>query len=137
MGGIIQRLEFGEKCISEDDQTLQKSIRHTQVTKPQGVEYKQKVLDCQEFLRSGDSYELCLTDQTDIILPAVKYAIHDFLITEISILTESLCSGKPPSRWSVYKRLRKSEHEATSLQPQLVFTDCNNHSESRTVRYIS
>lgn len=48
-------------------------MKQAQVAKPQGAEYKQKVLDCQEFLRSGDSYELCLTDQTDIRLPAVKY----------------------------------------------------------------
>lgn len=75
MGGVIQQLEVGEKRPVEEDQILQHAIRHAQVIKPQGVEYKQKVLDCQEFLRSGDSYELCLTDQTEIRLPAVKYAI--------------------------------------------------------------
>lgn len=74
MGGIIHQLEVRGKCTSEQDQILQHAIREAKVTKPQGLEYKQKVLDCQEFLRSGDSYELCLTDQTEIRLPAVKYA---------------------------------------------------------------
>lgn len=74
MGGVIQQLEVGEKRPVKEDPSLQHAIRHAQVTKPQAVEYKQKVLDCQEFLRSGDSYELCLTDQTEIRLPAVKYA---------------------------------------------------------------
>lgn len=75
IGGVIQQLAVGDKHTVGEDQVLQKAIRHAQVTKPQGVEYKQKVLDCQEFLRSGDSYELCLTDQTEISLPAVEYAI--------------------------------------------------------------
>lgn len=75
IGGVIQQLEVGDKHTAGDDQILQQAIRHAEVTKPQGAEYKQKVLDCQEFLRSGDSYELCLTDQTEIRLPAVKYAM--------------------------------------------------------------
>lgn len=75
IGGVIQQLEVGDKHTTGEDPILQQAIRHAQVTKPQGAEYKQKVLDCQEFLRSGDSYELCLTDQTEIRLPAVKYAI--------------------------------------------------------------
>lgn len=74
MGGIIDQLEVRGKSTAGQDPVLQQAIRDAQVTKPKGVEYKQKVLDCQEFLRSGDSYELCLTDQTEIRLPAVKYA---------------------------------------------------------------
>lgn len=74
MGGVIDQLEVHGKCTAEQDDILLQSIRGAQVTKPQGLEYKQKVLDCQEFLRSGDSYELCLTDQTEIRLPSVKYA---------------------------------------------------------------
>lgn len=74
MGGIIHQLEVRSRCTAEQDQILQQAIRDAQVTKPQGLEYKQKVLDCQESLRSGDSYELCLTDQTEIRLPAVEYA---------------------------------------------------------------
>ncbi|TVY25607.1 Aminodeoxychorismate synthase [Lachnellula hyalina] len=36
---------------------------------PLDSEYESKVRDCQESIRSGDSYELCLTDQTTITRP--------------------------------------------------------------------
>ncbi|TVY31898.1 putative aminodeoxychorismate synthase [Lachnellula subtilissima] len=39
------------------------------VTTPPDSEYESKVRDCQESIRSGDSYELCLTDQTTITRP--------------------------------------------------------------------
>ena len=34
------------------------------ITTPRHVDYERKVLRCQENIRNGDSYELCLTDQT-------------------------------------------------------------------------
>lgn len=37
-------------------------------TLPQESEYKSKVTRCQEFIGAGDSYELCLTDQSSITL---------------------------------------------------------------------
>ncbi|KAI2621644.1 para-aminobenzoate synthase [Hypoxylon sp. NC1633] len=40
---------------------------HIQV--PDADEYESKVRSCQESIASGDSYELCLTDQTHITLP--------------------------------------------------------------------
>lgn len=78
MGEIIQQLEDREAHTEDDNSLLRQTIGQAQVGKPDGAEYKQKVLDCQEFLRSGDSYELCLTDQTDIRLPHVGYAKHCF-----------------------------------------------------------
>lgn len=41
----------------------------TNITLPNDKTYESKVRDCQEFIRSGDSYELCLTDQTTITRP--------------------------------------------------------------------
>lgn len=41
----------------------------TYITTPQHSEYESKVRLCQEFIRSGDSYELCLTDQTTVTRP--------------------------------------------------------------------
>ncbi|KAE8442942.1 hypothetical protein EG329_002546 [Mollisiaceae sp. DMI_Dod_QoI] len=38
------------------------------ITTPQNQEYESKVRRCQESIRSGDSYELCLTDQTHVTL---------------------------------------------------------------------
>jgi para-aminobenzoate synthetase len=54
------------------------------VRTPQNSAYEHKVHLCQESIRSGDSYELCLTDQT--------------------IVTHSPSS--PNSSWSLYKSLR-------------------------------
>lgn len=75
---MIQGLERA-KLPEDDDLLLQQAVKQAQVNKPVEAEYKQKVLDCQDFLRSGDSYELCLTDQTDIRFPPVKYAGHLYL----------------------------------------------------------
>lgn len=41
----------------------------TSITLPIDEEYESKVRSCQEFIRSGNSYELCLTDQTSITRP--------------------------------------------------------------------
>ncbi|TVY52307.1 Aminodeoxychorismate synthase, partial [Lachnellula suecica] len=39
------------------------------VTRPKDSEYESKVSRCQESIRNGDSYELCLTDQTTVTRP--------------------------------------------------------------------
>ncbi|CAG8959479.1 hypothetical protein HYFRA_00001377 [Hymenoscyphus fraxineus] len=39
------------------------------ITLPKDEEYESKVRSCQEFIRSGNSYELCLTDQTSVTRP--------------------------------------------------------------------
>ena len=54
------------------------------VVTPQNSAYEHKVRLCQESIRSGDSYELCLTDQTIV----------------------SHCPSSPNSSWSLYKTLR-------------------------------
>lgn len=77
MGQVIQRLEGSGAHTTGEDLILRHAIGHAQVRKPEEIEYRQKVLDCQEFLRSGDSYELCLTDQTEIRLPALKYTLQN------------------------------------------------------------
>lgn len=56
------------------------------VSRPDEYDYRAKVLDCQRFLSSGDSYELCLTDETDISVP----------------VTDS----RGVDEWALYKRLR-------------------------------
>jgi len=44
-------------------------IKTISITKPIESEYKSKYSKCQEFLASGDSYELCLTSSTKIQIP--------------------------------------------------------------------
>lgn len=42
------------------------SALETQIRKPEQAKYEAKVRMCQEYIAAGDSYELCLTDQTHI-----------------------------------------------------------------------
>ncbi|CZT50122.1 related to anthranilate synthase component 1 [Rhynchosporium secalis] len=53
------------------------------INKPDYKSYESKVLSCQSSIRAGDSYELCLTDQTHIT-----------------------ASKSPSSAWSLYTALR-------------------------------
>lgn len=55
---------------------------------PVESEYKHKINQCQEHIRAGNSYELCLSDQTRI------HVSHG--------------NNQPPSSWAHYLRLRKA-----------------------------
>lgn len=46
----------------------ERPVYATSVTKPEYAEYSQQFNECMEKLRSGDSYELCLTTPTTVIL---------------------------------------------------------------------
>ncbi|KAJ6789976.1 hypothetical protein PWT90_02932 [Aphanocladium album] len=63
---------------------LDATLVASEVARPAEEAYRANVLACQTFLRTGDSYELCLTDQTTIIT------------------TKS--GGLDP--WTLYKKLR-------------------------------
>jgi para-aminobenzoate synthetase len=65
------------------------------VNLPKDAEYESKVQRCQKFIRSGDSYELCLTDQTTITRP--RRASLD------------LDPYKADPSWNLYKTLRKRQ----------------------------
>lgn len=73
----------------------------TSITTPSSTTYESKVRLCQEYIRAGSSYELCLTDQTTI-------SRHRFDVPtkpNISLLTPS----KPlpgPDAWHLYRTLR-------------------------------
>ncbi|KAG9229814.1 ADC synthase [Amylocarpus encephaloides] len=57
---------------------------------PHQHEYESKVQQCQEFIRSGNSYELCLTDQT-------------------TVTRSKNGAGTNDSSWDIYKTLRKRQ----------------------------
>lgn len=57
------------------------------ISVPDNEAYENKVRTCQEYIRNGDSYELCLTDQS--IVKATK--------------------DSEPSGWSLYKKLRRQQ----------------------------
>jgi para-aminobenzoate synthetase len=67
----------------EEDTALNETLACARIMKPSEAEYRAKVLACQQYLSSGDSYELCLTDETTITFPG------------------------PVNAWSLYKRLRR------------------------------
>ncbi|KUJ11579.1 para-aminobenzoate synthase [Mollisia scopiformis] len=72
---------------------FQSTLRNTSsesvlsITTPEDADYEQKVHKCQESIRSGDSYEICLTDQT--------------LVT--------LRKSRSISSWDLYKTLRSRQ----------------------------
>ncbi|KAJ4305333.1 para-aminobenzoate synthase, (PABA) [Kalmusia sp. IMI 367209] len=66
---------------------VEKRLAHSQIRIPQEKHYKNKVLRCQEYLAAGDSYELCLTDETLITVPKID--------------------SKGVDAWALYKKLRR------------------------------
>ncbi|KAI5865550.1 para-aminobenzoate synthase [Durotheca rogersii] len=72
---------------------------HIQV--PDADEYESKVQLCQDFIASGDSYELCLTDQTHITRPRSPPNISHLAPLE---------PDKPPqTSWQLYRSLRSRQ----------------------------
>jgi len=52
-----------------DYECLQRFLRPAIVLRPKEEEYKEKVQTCLEYIRAGESYELCLTDQARVLIP--------------------------------------------------------------------
>ncbi|KAK3402958.1 ADC synthase [Sordaria brevicollis] len=103
----------------------------TSIQTPLTKEYEAKVKTCQEFIAAGDSYELCLTDQTKItrplsdIVPSTTHQEHHApqqrptspTLTRkqqqrrsSSSLVPTMTSSTPvPSSWQLYKTLRSRQ----------------------------
>lgn len=73
----------------EDEAKLNMALSAARIERPLETSYRGKVLRCQDVLASGDSYELCLTDETEITIP---------------------CGGADDGldSWALYKRLRRN-----------------------------
>lgn len=71
-----------------DESLLGEMLSNAKIVEPEESTYRANVLLSQTFLASGDSYELCFTDKTQIDIPAKK--------------------GKGLDEWSLYKRLRRN-----------------------------
>ncbi|RYP64704.1 hypothetical protein DL771_008661 [Monosporascus sp. 5C6A] len=84
-------LQNGSKAAAElkGRAALNKTLANAQVNRPAETSYRDKVLRCQEYLASGDSYELCLTDETEITVPT----------------TNGRAELDP---WQLYKKLRQN-----------------------------
>ncbi|KAI0457107.1 aminodeoxychorismate synthase [Xylaria acuta] len=64
---------------------------------PAAPEYESKVRACQDFIAAGDSYELCLTDQTLVTRPRSRFE---------GSLQEAHDKHSSPSSWQLYRSLR-------------------------------
>jgi para-aminobenzoate synthetase len=84
-------------------------------TTPQNAEYEQKVLCCQENIRNGDSYELCLTDQT-LVTTRKSY---------------------PTSSWDLYKTLRSRQPAPFACYIRLGTATLVSASPERFLKYSS
>ena len=73
---------------NSDEALWRDTMQRSYIDRPNREAYCKAVVKCQESLSAGDSYELCLTDETQILIPRTNYA---------SI-----------SPWKIYKRLRKN-----------------------------
>ncbi|KAK3997469.1 Aminodeoxychorismate synthase [Cladorrhinum sp. PSN332] len=92
---------------------IRRPSRSTSIQTPLTKEYEDKVRVCQEYIAAGESYELCLTDQTTITC-----SMSDKPLTNTNNgaptqaqqrkqrRSSSTASLTPPSSWSLYKLLR-------------------------------
>ncbi|KAM0285178.1 hypothetical protein ACHAQH_001607 [Verticillium albo-atrum] len=69
-------------------------LKGVRVHAPEADDYERKVRQCQDFIAAGESYELCLTDQTTITIPtAAAPSAHT-------------ASPAPDTAWTLYRTLR-------------------------------
>ncbi|OTB07738.1 hypothetical protein M426DRAFT_317633 [Hypoxylon sp. CI-4A] len=84
--------------------TPKSALTKTRMQVPDADEYESKVRKCQDFIASGDSYELCLTDQTHITRPRSPPA------ADSSAPLAPQEAGKPPqTSWQLYRTLRSRQ----------------------------
>ena len=98
-----------------EDKLFEGAIRQSYIDRPYSGWYCRKVLQCQEFLAAGDSYELCLTDETKVLIPRTK---------ETSL-----------SPWVIYKKLRKNNPAPFGAYIRLPNTSIVGSSPERFLRW--
>lgn len=84
----------------------------TQIRRPEQAKYEAKVRMCQEYIAAGDSYELCLTDQTHITRTvAAEKKGQRINQSSTSSQRPGVDARKADSRsdtsWDLYRTLRK------------------------------
>jgi len=78
------------------------------IVQPKPETYESKVRRCQDRIRAGDSYELCLTDQTTItrlrsdVESTIRISLDDILLHK-----KAPKPHPPKGSWTLYKNLRK------------------------------
>lgn len=74
---------------------------------PDAQVYETKVRQCQDFIAAGDSYELCLTDQT--FITRSRNPLQHTSATAYSNSWAPSSASKSPSSWQLYRSLRSRQ----------------------------
>ncbi|KFH45617.1 putative aminodeoxychorismate synthase-like protein [Hapsidospora chrysogenum ATCC 11550] len=83
------QLRMAQSSSDRERMALDRALTSAHINRPTEAEYRAKVLRCQDFLATGDSYELCLTDETEISVPHSD-------------------GENGLDEWALYKRLRQN-----------------------------
>ena len=86
--GVLRTLGKRKNMMHSRNEEITNTASEVQCVQPVESEYKHKIRQCQEHITAGNSYELCLTDQTSICHRSKK---ADF-----------------PTSWSRYLKLRNA-----------------------------
>jgi para-aminobenzoate synthetase len=74
---------------------------------PDANQYEAKVRQCQDFIAAGESYELCLTDQTSITRSG--NVLQNMPASAYSNSWAPSSASKSPSSWQLYRSLRSRQ----------------------------
>jgi len=85
---MAEKIAFGQDRHNKSEVPTTQSTTSRLISFPENLDYENKVRKCQEFIRDGNSYELCLTDQST---------------------TEYQTSFGERSAWQLYKKLRRAQ----------------------------
>lgn len=90
-------------CPIRRDQCFSPTQIETAIQKPQQAKYEAKVRMCQEYIAAGDSYELCLTDQTKITRTFAASRGQD----NARSTTKTTMDITSDASWHLYRTLRR------------------------------
>ncbi|KAI9786955.1 MAG: para-aminobenzoate synthase, (PABA) [Geoglossum umbratile] len=102
---------------------LEECVQRSIVVKPKEQLYKEKIRKCQEYIRAGDSYELCLTAQTKVRLP-VTYARQDgrFVRSDFAWQLYQSLQYQNPAPFSAFMQIGKTTIISSSPERFLRWT---------------
>ncbi|KUI52669.1 Aminodeoxychorismate synthase [Cytospora mali] len=109
--GRLRTALWQDECLSKRNGSAARNSPkiHPVIQKPDQAKYEAKVRLCQEYIAAGDSYELCLTDQTKITRTITSGGDGDQQ-TRSSKRRRTSTAVKLPSRqntsWDLYRTLR-------------------------------
>ena len=98
----LDKNDYIRRLRNSDPELANLMVQGAEIVQPNEKAYKARIRGCQEYIRSGESYELCLTDETKVSLPACQ--------------EEQDREIRP---WVLYRRLRKYNPASFSAYAKL------------------